>query len=141
MFTQAIALAKAQFEAYLLEAGTSATWKRRAAVTPTSESNDITQQTGRYDPQATGYGPEWNNTTLFPTATQSTILVCKDVPDKSAAVNAGQMVTGSTTGYTAVANVVEVGDYLVIGSEVWAVTGARLVSPAIYRELTVEKRA
>lgn len=142
IFTQTTEIVKAQFEAYLLEIGTSCTWKRRASVTPSSETNDAVQYTGHLDPQETAYARgEWNNTTLYPANQQSTILICKDVPNRTQAENAGQMVTASTVGYTSTANAVAVGDYLIIGSEAWYVSGARLVSPPIYRELTLEKRA
>ncbi len=140
-FARATALAKAQFEAYLQEVGTSCVWRKRVGGVPTSETNDLVQYTGQYDPQATGYVPEWNNVTLFPTANYTAILVAKDLPNKTQAENAGQMVTASTVGYTAVANAVAVGDYLIIGSDVWHVVGARVVSPPVYRELTLEKRA
>lgn len=141
VFAGATALSKALFEAYLLEIGTSCVWRKRAAITPTSTTRETIQYTGQDDPQAPNYTAEWNNRWLFPLADYETILVAKDLPDKAQAVNAGQMVTASTVGYTALANEVNVGDYLIIGAEVWYVSGARPVSPPVYRELTLEKKA
>lgn len=142
MFTQAVEIAKAQFEAFLEEVGTTCTWKPRAAVTPASQTDELVQYAADYDPQGSTYSPgDWNNTTLFPSASAKTIRILKDQPSRLQAESAGQMVTGTAIAQTAVENAVAVGDYLIIGSEVWRVMGARLVSPPIYRELTLERKA
>ena len=138
MFEQAVAIAKAQFEALLASQGVSVTWKVRSSAVPTTATNDIADAFGRMDPGASSFAAETDTAAVFSAGT--TIHVYKDAPSRSQAENAGQMVTGSSVAQCSADNAVKVGDMLIIGTEKWAVEGSRLCAPPIYRELTLERR-
>ncbi len=132
---QAVAAARAQFEAHLAAVGVVAEWRRRSSLTPGNDSA-ISAAAGRPDP-AEGWQRDLANPTKF--TSQGHILVLKDVPANQAEVNAGMMITATSIAQVAVADEVAVGDVLVIAQVPWYVTGARLVSPPIYRELTLRR--
>ena len=138
MYTLPVANAKAAFEELLAELGTSCTWQVRTANVPTTTNNDYSAAAGRFDPLAQDYGPETSSTTIYSAGTS--IKVYKDVPSRLQGENAGQMVTGTSIAYCSANNAVAVGDVLVIESETWVVSGSRLASPPIYRELTLERK-
>lgn len=130
---RAIARNKAAFEETLATIGTVSTWKQRTATTP-DDGSAISGAAGRPDP-VVGWQADVDNTDKYSTGT--TIRILKDVPANRQDVDAGMIVTGTAMGQVAVANVVEVGDVIVIAGVPWYVDGARLVSPPIYREVTL----
>ncbi len=135
-YTLATTICKSEFETYLTQVGTLATWYQRNSTVPASGSA-ISTAAAHLDPTDTVYVPEPGATSLY--TNKGSILVAKDIPSKLQAEAAGQMVSGETIGYTKVANTVAAGDLLDWSGEKWEVIGARPVSPAIYRELTLRR--
>jgi len=132
---QAVAIARAQFEAHLAAVGVEADWRRRSSLAPGNDSA-ISAAAGRPDP-AEGWQRDLDNPAKF--TSQGPLLVLKDVPAAQAEVDAGMLLTGTAMAQVTVDSEVAVGDVLLIEDVAWYVTGARLVSPPIYRELTLRR--
>lgn len=135
-YTLATAICKAEFETYLTQVGTSATWYQRNSTVPASGSA-ISAAAAHLDPTDAAFVPEPGAASLF--TPKGKVLVAKDIPSGLQAEAAGQMISGQTIGYTKTVNVIATGDLLDWSGEKWKVIGARAVSPAIYRELTLER--
>ena len=139
IYSDAVATALAEFETALDQVGTSCTWYARNSTVPvnTGTGSALSVAAGHKDPNLTGWASEAADTTLY--AAGATIKVMRDIPSRSQAEAAGQMIAGQALAYTKVANTVTVGDLIVFGSEYWRCLGARAVSPPAYRELTLER--
>lgn len=124
------------FEAYVQAFGISASWKQRSAALGQT-SGALSAAAGMPDPVDTEWVANLSNPQLYGEARP--VLVVKDVPASLQSENVGQMITGTTTGYCRLADAVEEGDVLRIEGVHWYVDGSRIVSPPIYRELTLRR--
>lgn len=132
----ALNLAREQFAAHLGAFGVDATWRRRSSTAVTT-SGDISERAQRPDPNDTGWVRELDDPRVYPTA--GTIRVLKDVPEDVSFQNVGHLLAGQTIGYTTHDVDVRADDILEIDGGRWHVDGSRLVSPAVYRELTLRR--
>jgi len=128
--------ARAKVEVYVDTFGLLATWKRRSTATG-STSGSMSAAAGIADPVDDDWVARLSDPRLY--SDHSTIRVAMNLPGDLQAENVGQMITGTATGYVKRDVEVTAGDVLLIDGVHWYVDGARLVSPPIYRELTLRR--
>lgn len=128
--------ARAVVETYIDTFGSLATLKRRStAIGATSGS--MSAAAGIADPVDDDWVSRLSDPRLYSDA--ETIKVSMNIPGDLQAENVGQMITGTSTGYVKREVEIAGGDVLLIDGVHWYVDGARLVSPPIYRELTLRR--
>ena len=128
--------ARAAFETYVDTFGSLATWKRRSdAIGATSGS--MSAAAGIADPVDEDWVARLSDPRLY--SDHASLRVTMNVPGDLQAENVGQMITGTSSGYIKREHEVCAGDVLLIDGVHWYVDGARLVSPPIYRELTLRR--
>lgn len=131
----ALELARAEFVKHLNVFGADATWRRRSDAVPDS-GGSLSAAAGQGDPLDAGYVPTYDDTDLYQVFGE--IKVMKDIPEDANFLKAGNLVSGEAFGYVRWDDEVVPEDVLVIGDERWKVVRSRVVTPAVYRELTIK---
>lgn len=136
-YASAVAACKAEFERYLTEAGTAATWRHRTSAVPDS-GGEISDANGRADPYDSGYTLEEADETIYDTQT-GTVLVLMGDDAQVLNQDTGAIVGGLVIAHCAVAHDVTEGDLLAVSGQRWYVEQAKLADPALYRMLTLRR--
>ena len=136
VLTQVLTICRGEFSKHVDAYGVDARWHRRSNNIRTTGS-DISVAASSPDHTDTTWVPELDDPNIYPVVAD--IHVLKDIPEDISFGAVHHILSGQSLAYVEWDTQVLADDILVMDSERWHVLGSRLVSPAVYRELTLRR--